>query len=349
LFILSLGAKGTPVVIPLILIWLLFMVKKPLRRYMSVIPFGVLVILYFTLLKIGSHSTARQTMDFHFNLRNLSLALSELFIPERHLAALNLYITATALAFLVIVLGCMRFSSNSFIRVRMTGFVILVGGLLPVLVIRDFKLATQGPEAINLLSSPSHRIYLASVGAALIGGGILRSLETSSERFIPKAAAAIALFLAGIVIFNANEVRERNRIWEYVGVGTRVGLNGLINHREKIVEDGVVGLVQFSGPNGFMAPMINVYLGLNEITTLQLFDIGVIGNQEILNKADKSSLFVMGILGNDLLVYDFSDQFKRLLYLCRQASLNPLAPEYMKECEISAMQLNREIAENIHK
>jgi hypothetical protein len=350
LFVLSLGAKGTPVVIPLILIWLLFMDKKPFHRYLSVIPFGLLVFLYFALLKMTIHNTAKQTIDFHFNIRNLSLALSELFIPERHLAILDPFICATLLALLVITFCFLRFNSELSYRLRITGFVILVGALLPVLVIRDFKLATKGQYAINLLSSPSHRIYFASVGSALIGGGILRSLESLFKRFIPKTATLMtALFLVGIIIFSAIEVRKRNQIWEYVGVATRIGLNGLMKHREKIVEDGVVGLVQFPGPNGFMSPMIKVYLDLNNVTTYQFFNMKGLEDQELLEKADKSSFFILGMLGNDLLVYDLSDQFKRVLYLCKKSIQNPLDQEYRKDCESIATQLNHEILTKIHQ
>src|SRR6266704_1315805 len=49
LFILALGAKGTPVVMPLFLLWFLFMEEKPFRRFGSAAPFVLLVILYFAL------------------------------------------------------------------------------------------------------------------------------------------------------------------------------------------------------------------------------------------------------------------------------------------------------------
>jgi hypothetical protein len=345
LFILALGAKGTPVVMPFMLIWLIIMEKKPLRRYMSLVPFVMLVTLYFALLKMVSHIITKQTIDIHFNIRNFCLALCELFVPERSIADFNPYISAAVLALLLIIISFSRFYPESSRRMRVTGFVILVGALVPVLVIKDFKLATSGPSAIKLLSSPSHRIYFASVGFALIGGGVLRSLEHLFNRWCPKAATTVTvLFLAGIIVLCAIEVRKRNHIWEYVGVATQCAIKGLISHRDKIVEGGVVGLVQFPGSDGFMSPMIKLYLGLNDITTVQFNNgIGMIEDQVLLKKAEKSSLFMLGKLGNTIVTYDFSDQFRNLLIHCRQAKLNPSMPEYKEECKTIAMQLTQKI------
>ncbi len=179
LFILALGAKGTPVVMPLFLLWLLFMEGKPFRRFGSMVPF-----------------VASPIAELRFNLRNISLALCELFIPERLITTPNPAIIAAALALLILTLGFLRFSPVSLTHLRRTGIVILAGGLVPVLVLGDFKPATTMMQANFLLSSPSHRIYLASAGFALIGGGVLRSLELLIKRYYPEAATlAITIFL----------------------------------------------------------------------------------------------------------------------------------------------------------
>ncbi|MGD0585882.1 MAG: hypothetical protein ABSA86_08930 [Oryzomonas sp.] len=313
LFILALGAKGTPVVMPFMLIWLIIMEKKPLRRYMSLVPFVMLVTLYFALLMFASHNIAKQTIDLHLNIRNFCLALSEFFVPERYVAILNPYISATVFALLLITSSFLRFYS--------------------------------GPSAIKLLYSPNHRIYFASVGFALIGGGVLQLLEQWFNRLYPKAATTVTvLFLAGIVVLCAIEVRKRNQIWEYVGVATQSAIKGLISHRDKIVEGGVVGLVQFPGSDGFMSPMIKLYLGLNEITTVQFNNgVGMIKDQDLLEKAEKSSFFMLKKLGNNIVTYDLSDQFKKLLIDCRQAKLNPSVPEFKEECKTIAMQLTQKI------
>ncbi len=248
LFILALGAKGTPVVMPLFLLWFLFMEEKPFRRFGSVVPFVLLVILYFVFLNMALHNAASPIAELRFNLRNISLALCELFIPERLITTPNPAIIAAALALLILTLGFLRFSPVSLTHLRRTGIVILAGGLVPVLVLGDFKPATTMMQANFLLSSPSHRIYLASAGFALIGGGVLRSLELLIKRYYPEAATlAITIFLVCIVFFNASEVRERDRSWEYAGMAAKIVLYGLLDHRERIQEDGVIGLVGFPG------------------------------------------------------------------------------------------------------
>ncbi len=343
LFILALGAKGTPVVMPLFLLWLLFMEEKPFRRFGSAAPFVLLVILYFALLKTTLHNIASPNTALHFNLGNVSLALCELFIPERHVATLNLAVTASMLAILVIALGFLKFSRVSLTRLRRTGIVILAGGLLPLLALGDFKPATNIKEMIFLLTSPSHRIYLATVGFVLIGGGVLRSLELLIKRYYPKAATlAVTLTLVSVVLFNAIEVRERDRIWEYAGMVTASGLYGLLDHRDKIREDGIIGLIGFPGSTGFLNPMIKVYFNLNEITTSKFLKVGPSAPIEMLKRAERSSFFV---LGNDLRVYDLSNQFKKLLFLDKQAKLNPWIPEYVTEGDIISRDMNQTIVE----
>lgn len=343
LFILALGAKGTPVVMPLFLLWLIFMEEKPLRRFGSAIPFVLLVILYFTFIKMASHYNTSPITAFHFNLGNYSLALFDLFIPERYILILNPAITAVALCILIIALGFLKSLPVSSTRICRTGIVILAGGLVPVLVLGDFKPVTNMKEMIFLLSSPSHRIYLASVGFALIGGGVLRSLEILIERYYSEAATfTITLFLASIVFFNAIEVRKRDHIWENAGIITRSGLYGLLDYRDKIQEDGIIGLVGFPGSPGFLNPMIKVYFNLNEITTAKFLKVGASATIEMQKRADRSSFFV---LGNDLRVYDFSDQFKKLLFLDRQAKLNPWIPEYVTEGDMISSEMNRTIVE----
>ncbi|MBT0664671.1 glycosyltransferase family 39 protein [Geobacter pelophilus] len=343
LFVLALGAKGTPVVVPFILLWFVYAEQKPGDKYLSVAPFGLLVLLYFTLLKIAPNQGVTSfTPGLHLNLRNFSLSLDALFIPERYLEVLNPAITAIVLAVPVIALGLMNFTSESSTRLRRTGVVILAVSLLPVLVLKDFKLATV-ENPINLLSSPSHRVYLASIGVALIGGGVLRSLEILIKRYSLKGGAlATTIILFGVICFNAIEVRERDLLWEGEGDGIRLRLLELLNYRNRIVEDGYVGLSNFPGSRGFLNPMIKAYFNLNKITTEQVQHVGMTFDPEKLKRAERSSFFVMG---NDLKLYDLSDQVKNLLLLCRQASLNQARPEYINEINKLTAQINNNIDE----
>ena len=346
MFVLALGAKGTPVVVPFILLCLIYMEGQTKRSIMSLIPFGLLTLLYFALLMIASHhTTASPITEFHFNLRNLYLALDALFIPERQIESLNPAMIAIVLAIPVIALGLIKFTSESSTRLRRTGLVILAVGLMPMLVLRDFKLATE-QNLIHLLSSPSHRIYFASIGLALIGGGVLRSLETVLKHYSLKGTPlVITLLLLGAICFNAMEVRGRDLMWESEGDAIHLRLLELLDHRERIVEDGFVGLVNFPGSRGFLNPMLKVYFNLNNINTEQVIHVGMTNDPEKLKRAEKSALFVMG---NDLKVYDLSDQVKDLLLTCRRASLNPSMPEYIRQINMITTKTNQNIDEILH-
>jgi len=339
MFVLALGAKGTPVVMPFILLWLLFMEKK-LRRFVAVVPFALLVILYFALLKMALVSTASSIPELHFNPRNISLAISTLIIPERQLASLNPNVIALLLTLSITALGICRFTPTAPTRLCRTGTFILAAAVLPVLVLRDLKLAIA-ENAINLLSSPSHRIYFAAVGFALIGGGVLRSLELLMKRYSSKGAPfVITLFLAGIISFNFLEVRGRDLLWQLEGVKILSGLDGLLENQEKIVEDGFVGLVDFPGSRGFLTPMIKVYFDLNKVITEKYVQVGEITDPEILNRAERSTFFVWG---KDFKVYDLSDQFKNLLLVCKEANSKPATPGHIFEINRISTELNRNI------
>lgn len=339
-FVLALGAKGTPVVMPIILLWLIRVEEKPSRSFMSLAPFGLLVSLYCVLLKLATlHLDSSPFHDLPFNLRNLSLAFDALFIPERYIELLNPDVTALGLAVPLMALGVLKSRSESSTRLRRTGVVILVMALLPVIVLNGFKLAT--PENPNLLlSSPSHRIYLASIGVALIGGGVLQSLEILCKRYSGRAQSVMTLFLLGLVCGNAMEVRKRDLLWETESESVHRGLVALLDYRQRIVEDGYVGLSNFPGARGFINPMIKVYFNLDKITAEQVLHVGVTSDPEKLTRAEKSAFFV---IDDDFQIYDLSEQVRNLLLLCRQASLNPSLPEYMKEINEVTTRTNKSI------
>ena len=183
-----------------------------------------------------------------------------------------------------------------------------------MLVLGNFTISAPGQDAITLLASPSHRIYLASVGSALLGGGVLRSIEALFCRFSSKSAPeVIAIFVIGMVFFNAREVAKRDQLWEDAGKQSCAALNGLLANRKMIVEGGQVVLVNFPASQGFNTAMIKVYFDINDITVLsRRSDILVLDPINVLKNQEKSSLFVFG---GDMKVYDLSDQFK-LKLLC---------------------------------
>jgi hypothetical protein len=342
LFVLALGAKGTPLVLPVILFWLIIQEKKQLRHAVQLIPFGAVIILYVILLKLTMNKASLPLDRLHLNIGNFELAFCTLFIPEGTLKYLNLIITASLLFVVVSALGLAATPLNTTVMLRRTGYCVLFVAILPVLAVTDFKLVTEYSNPYLLLSSPSHRIYLASVGTALLGGGFLRSIETLLNNIFPRfAAVAVVVVLAGVVTCNAFLVRERDQLWESASDWSRDCCKGLLAFRHQVGEGSQIGQINFPGSRGFSTPMFKLCLGIDDITMLKEVRIGMIEDPEILHKAEKSFLFVFG---SDRHVYDKSQLFRQQLLLNRMVMLHPDRPEYTSAFQTISTQLNQDIS-----
>ena len=335
LFVLALGAKGTPLVLPIIFLWLIIQEKKPIRNVIKLAPFGAVVLIYIFLLKLTMHQASLPLDRLHFNIQNLVLAFCELFTPEITLSHLDLKVYAPILFIVVSAIGVLGKTT----LLRRTGYCSLMASIMPVLVITDFKLVNEYSDIALLLNSPSHRIYLAAVGYALLGAGFIRSTETYFSSHFPRVTtAAVYIFLTGIVIGNALLVRERNSIWEFAGNLSQNSVTGLLRYRQQIGEGSQVGLVNFPGSTGFTTPMLRVCLGLNEVTSMRQVYTGVTTDLDVLKKAEKSFLF---ILGRDEQVYDKTQQYREQLLTSREIIQNPFnhSPGLVTVCEARGAQL----------
>ena len=340
LFILALGAKGTPLILPLILLWLIIQEKKPIGYALRLIPFGVVVILYIILLKLTTNNTSLTIGSLNFNIGNIVMAFCALFIPEVILDGLNFNITAACLFVVVSALGLIALPLKSTIMLRRTGYCILLVAIMPVLITTNFRIPTRYSDPYLVFASPSHRIYLASVGTALLGGGLLRSIEILFGKYFQRiSTVAIVLLLAGVVTGNAYLVRERDQLWETMGNRAKNAFNGLQHYRQQVGEGSLIELAFFPG-GGFVGPMAKMSLDINDATIQKDVYIGKILDPEILSKAEKSFLFVFGRDGH---VYDKSQQYRQLLLFSRMAMLNPNYSLYDSTCQAITMQLIRDV------
>lgn len=342
LFILALGAKGTPLILPLVLLWLTIQEKRSLRYVVRLIPFGVVAIIYVVLLKLTAHLAALPLNMLNFNIRNIVLAFCTQFIPEDTLTHLNLIVIATLLFAVISALALTAIYFKSTVMLRRTGFFILLTAILPVLIIDEFTLATNRSNFIDLMGSPSHRIYLASVGTALFGGGILRSIETLLSDFFPKfALLTVGILLAGVVTGDAFLVRERDKLWETEGNKARIVVDFMGSYQGKAVEGSLIGLIGFPHSTGaFMESTMKELLGVKDATFNHYVDIGMIVDSKILKKAEKSYLFVFGRDGH---IYDKSQMYRQQLLLSRRAINNFNNSDYISEAQTITFNLIREI------
>lgn len=342
LFLMALCAKGTPLVLPGLLLWLLLQEKKPLRFALYLAPFGAAVLLFLLLLKLNMHRASLPLDQLHFSMRNLALSFCALFVPEATLKDADLPLVGGVLLLVVSAAGWVRIAADRTIALRRTGYLLLALALLPVLVITELKPVGEFSDPSLVLVSPSHRIYLASVGAALLAGGVLAGLETLVGRPWPRCAkVAVPVVLCGVVLLGAYLVRERDRLWEGVGERSRAAYRGLVPYRGQVAEGSQIGLIYFPGSSGFTSPMVRLALHLDQVSMLKTVTLGVITDQEILGKAEMSHLFVLDRGGK---VHDLSQLYRQQLVLNRMVLVFPDRAELSSQCYEVADRLNREIS-----
>jgi hypothetical protein len=341
LFILALGAKGTPLVLPLVLVWLIVHEKKPLSSTIRLIPFALIALLYLILLKVTVQWAALPLHEPQFNFYNIVIAFCTLFIPESTLSQLNLGVTATLLFITISALGLSVIPAKESIMLRRTGYLFLLTALLPVFILGDFTLVTDHATFIDLMGSPSHRIYLASVGAALLGGGVVRTVEIHLKKNCPRlTSVAIVMFLLGALAVNAYLVRKRDRLWQEEGEKARTIVNYFSSYRNQGADGSQIGLIGFPASRIYMQSVIEDGLGINNANFNYYVDISMHADSEILQKAEKSYLFVFGRDGR---IHDVSRMYRQQLLLSRLALNNSNSANNTSAAQSITFELIREI------
>lgn len=185
----------------------------------------------------------------------------------------------------------------------------------------------------HVLGSPSHRIYLATIGMSIFLGSAIISLNKGPIIIF------VALLLLG---FNIYEVRQRENIWE--GGTSEIKDSGyrLKSLKQSFPEHSIIVFVNFPLPEGFFEPYMKVYHDLNEVTTLSLkkIDPKLPDPQQFDIPADRSYFgFIRGKKG----IYDVSDSIKVLMTTAlnyQKATDEFIKENYRKEYEQLAVELN---------
>lgn len=216
-YILALGAKGTPVVMPALLLFLIFYGGNRQREYYRrLIPFAVITIVFLGLLWLSSDEVKSPILrDGCFpNFYNYSLALVSLFIPERIFPKLNIVYTFALICGLFFLSLKLPLRASNIKYAGHIGLFAMLMLLTPVLALGDFKIVSPETDPYYLLASPSHSIYLASIGMSLFVGsvvaGVYEILVTGHKKLV-----ANMIMVALIVVFVVagcyeNWQREKN-------------------------------------------------------------------------------------------------------------------------------------------
>jgi hypothetical protein len=338
-YMLALAAKGTPIVIPLVLAFMLVQSNAVKQRWRSLIPFALITVVYLSALSVklaGIDRGLNQTGTMMPKIMNFITAFTGLFVPERLIAHALLASCASALI-LVAAMACVS-GTASLRRARILGLVMIGAGLLPVLVLRGFKLATALDNAGNLLNSPSHRIYLASVGMAIFSGSLFGEVARRS-RWKPAGYVLLSLLL----FWSMREIRLREKLWDGSARKIRTSVEELARFRGMIHDDSAVGLVNFPMARGFMRPAMFLYCGVGNVLLLPMDHIpeDVPDDPGLLRYQNRGHFFVYGEQ-----VHDLSTQFNSLLGAAFRYQVNSVAREAAhRDYQLAAREINSAIAD----
>lgn len=352
IFALALGAKGTPIVVPVLLFWIFIKERAGIRkRYIILAPFVFAAAVYLTLLHVASVGGSPLSKGiFHPNFYNYSLAIASLYIPEPLLSKLNLTYTFTLLYAALFLILLIRFPAPSN-RLKSLGMFITLLFLTPLLILGYLRLATPDyPQ--YLLASPSHRIYLASVGMSIFVGSIITWLThiTSRKRtFWVKAVAPVVL--TTILGINIYETRQREKIWDTSTSDIKDSVYSLKKSKLHIPDGSVIVGINFPMSGGFIEPMLKLYYDLKEVTYFHKKELPEELPINPLSFGNEYTLFfkkgnILLVRGSDTNIYDFSRQFYRLSEIAinyRNSSDIEQQAKYYQEYRIVATGLNQYI------
>lgn len=311
-FTLALCCKGTPIILPLPLLILMIQEKRPLRDYRSLLGHILVAVTYVILLVVVMLSLPKGTTanGIHLHGNNVLIAVQSMVIPEARLAQMNPLI-ATSLTALFLLSLLMVPSSRSSQQLKLFGLGLLTTAMLPLLIIKDFNLVTDLTNAGHLLTSPSHRIYLAYTGMAFIlGGGLYGVVQWAGSRLAGGTMTAAAVILT-LLAWNGVEVRAREQLWDGSAQLTRNFVEGFAPFRNELQSNAMLVLINPPISRGFTTGALNVLYGIENPLLLPVEHIPreIIDSPEIFQNRHRAGLFVF--TGNR--IHNFSSEFRTLV------------------------------------
>lgn len=249
LYALALCAKGTALILPVVL-FLITESTKPLKgRVLEVAPYFAINVVYAVLLMLSNFLSAKLVETSHkiVSFTNFARSLPVLIVPERYLAEVGTPVLLLFCGVILVIMVVITIRSNE-LAVRI-GTALTVFGLLPLLFTRDYALAGNNASAIQLLSSPSNRVYIACVGISLLSAVLLEQFMRGNRRLSARImSGSLLLILLGS---NYHTIRVVNQKWHNGNEGVRKDLVMLERSRAMLTENSVLLLFNVEGSSGF--------------------------------------------------------------------------------------------------
>lgn len=321
-FSCALASKGTPVVLPAILAVMLLSQGRLRKKWMSLIPYVILSGGYLLAVRIMTEGafTGAAGGENYFNIRNFLSGMASLASPERYLAGTGLPVTvATVAATLLVVIIIWRGGNNARATTAL-GISVAVFATAPLLLLHDLTFVAPSMQAKFLLNSPSHRLYLATVGSALLAGSAVEWALIQASRHRWQVGYYVAVSLVLVLLWNNHETGKRYGLWRIVAENIRQEVESLAPSGDDLRPNGVIALAGFSMSRGFLQPMLSTWYGATNMTILPIDTLpeDIPDEPALLAQRDNSSLFIR----KNSTTFNRSTDFRDLLGTALQYQLS---------------------------
>lgn len=264
-FITSLASKSTPVVLPIVLysIEIFYSERRNFYKvFLKLLPFFLISAAFLILLFLNSPGIPAKIDLANWNFKAFLNGIMVLFFPESLIAKNEfLYMLLSALL-LLFLLGLSLFIGS--FRPAVIGLIMVLAIIFPLLLLKTsviHAIATK-EHFYYTLGSIYHRLYLAVIGFAILGGAFIGALLTKNERFktVP-GMLILGLLAAGIFWSGYMHIQERERVWS-LGGRQYLGIMESIKEVRKKQSTNEYSRAYVINPpfTAFLEPMFRVYL-----------------------------------------------------------------------------------------
>lgn len=220
-FAISLSAKSTPIILPVVILTLeiAFYDKMGLKKVLlRLLPFILISGVYLILLFHNSQqiTAIASSILSGLNIKGALQGLAVLFFPESLIATgENLYISLSVLFFILIMgLGIFSFSARSLSVACVMVSMIIV----PLLFMPSYLYATPSDAPYRVLGSICHRIYLGMAGFSVMAGMTIAFFLEKARRHGKYLFYIVFVVLVALIfIYGFTFIRERERLWRVQG------------------------------------------------------------------------------------------------------------------------------------
>lgn len=268
LFAVSLSAKSTPTILPVIILTL-EMVSYNKTSYKAIlyrlIPFFLTSGVYLMLLSYNSTQAITQTFQISdgLNTEGFLKGISVLFFPESLIAAREgLYVSLSVLFLILLVAVNLFFITTRPVLVISIMITVIIVPLL--FMSGTYIYATPSDQAYYVMASICHRIYLGMTGfSIMVGTAIAFFLERSKRYGKPLYGIVLGVFTIIIFISSFIYTKEREDIWRKQGDGYEETVKGIKNYKHVMSPFSRIYLI--GDHVSFMQPMFRLYFNNSDL------------------------------------------------------------------------------------